>query len=125
MRKAVTMALCMAALGIGSIHAMPPQEKPPQAKKPVARIPYAHRIDHWQPLDTQRVMVSVDTHTRYLLTLKSVCPGLIYARSVGVTMSNNTIWAGFDAITTDSTVCEITRIDRLSDATPGESAAGS
>ncbi len=79
----------------------------------VPSIPSANRISDWKPLDTRRVLVSLDSSERYLLTLRNVCPGLNYARSVGVTMSNNTIWAGFDAITTDSTVCEIERIDQL------------
>ena len=97
--------------------AMPPQHSVLEARdNPVASIPFADRISTWQPVDTRHVLVAVNSQDRYLLTLREVCPGLNYARSVGVTMSNNTIWAGFDAITTDAMQCEIKRIDRLVDA---------
>ena len=90
-----------------------PEVSPETEGNSVPSIPSANRISAWKPLDTRRVLVSLDSSERYLLTLRTACPGLNYARSVGVTMSNNTIWAGFDAITTDSTVCEIARIDQL------------
>lgn len=106
----------MATLGITAL-AMPPAHLAmPASENPVPSIPFAHRISTWQPLDTSHVLVSVDSQDRYLLTLREICPGLNYARNVGVTMSNNTIWAGFDAVTTDSMHCDIKRIDRLTDA---------
>ncbi len=106
--------------------AIPPEHPPFEAwDNPVASIPYAHRISTWQPLDTSHVLVSVDSRNRYLITLRAMCPGLNYARDVGVTMSNNTIWAGFDAITTGTIQCEIERIDRLAEPRLGESAPGS
>ena len=106
--------------------AMPPEHPSFESwDNPVASIPYAHRISTWQPLDTSRVLISVDSDNRYLLTLRAMCPGLNYARNIGVTMSNNTIWAGFDAITTGAVQCEIERIDRLTLPRLGESAPGS
>ena len=117
MKRAIGLGIC--ALGLSAIGlAMAPKPQqflPAITDDPVASIPYAHRINTWQPLDTRHVLVSVDSQDRYLLTLREICPGLNYARSVGVTMSNNTIWAGFDAITTDSMQCEIKRIDRVED----------
>ena len=85
----------------------------PTGGSPVTNIPAANKISDWQPLDQRHVLVSLGSTQRYLLTLRDTCPGLTLARNVGVTMSNNTIWAGFDAITTDAMHCEIKQIERL------------
>jgi hypothetical protein len=125
-KKAWGMGVCAIALSALTL-AMPPQRAPatlPAMDDPVASIPSAHRISNWRPLDGRHVMVHVGAQDRYLLTLREACPGLNYAHNVGVTMSNNTIWAGFDAITTDSMRCPIKRIDRLVDAKSEGSAPG-
>ena len=80
---------------------------------PVSSIPAANRIEGWARVDDTRVVLKVSPRTRYLLTLRQGCIGLGFARNVSVTMSNNTIYAGFDAITADGEQCEIRTINPL------------
>ena len=80
---------------------------------PVSSIPAANRIEGWARVDDTRVVLEVSPKTRYLLTLRQGCIGLGFARNVSVTMSNNTIYAGFDAITADGEQCEIRTINPL------------
>jgi len=80
----------------------------------VRSIPDAHQISDWTPLDNQRVIVNVNAADTYLLTLKQQCYGLGWAQNISVTMSNNTIWAGFDAIKADGRQCPIDSISRVS-----------
>ena len=80
--------------------------------EPVQSIPQADRITDWTTVDGQRVMVN-NAQNSYLLTLKHQCHGLAWAQNVTVSMSNNTIWAGFDAIQADGLQCPIDRIWRL------------
>ena len=98
-----------------SLLALPALALPPTSPgEPVRSIPDADRIRDWSPLDNQRVVVSVDTRDTYLLTLKHQCHALSWAKNVTVTMSNNTIWAGFDAIKADGLQCPIERIAKVS-----------
>jgi hypothetical protein len=78
---------------------------------PVRSIESADRISGWEQLDEQHVVLQLNAEDHYLITLKSRCLGLNWAQNVGVTMSNNTIWAGFDAITADGNQCEIELIN--------------
>jgi hypothetical protein len=91
---------------------------PPAAAQgePVASIPHADKIRDWSPLDNQRVIVNVNATDTYLLTLKQQCYGLRWAQNVTVSMSNNTIWAGFDAIRADGLQCPIDKISKVSPA---------
>ncbi|NIP14702.1 MAG: hypothetical protein GWM88_08235 [Pseudomonadales bacterium] len=82
-------------------------------KAPVSSIPAADRIEGWARVDDTRVVLELAPRTRYLLTLRQECFGLGFARNVSVTMSNNTIYAGFDAINADGEQCEIRTINPL------------
>lgn len=76
---------------------------------PVSSIPTADTVEDFKPLDDEHVMLSTrDKH--YVLTLNRECFGLRWARHVGVTASDNTIWAGFDALTADGQACNIRTI---------------
>ena len=79
----------------------------------VLSITSANRISDWERIDAQHVVLSLSPDERYLLTLKRRCGGLSWAQHIGVTMSNNTIWAEFDAVTTDGLQCPIERINRV------------
>ncbi|MCZ6619899.1 MAG: DUF6491 family protein [Gammaproteobacteria bacterium] len=79
----------------------------------VLSITSANRISDWEHIDAQHVVLSMSPDERYLLTLKRQCGGLSWAQHIGVTMSNNTIWAKFDAVTTDGLQCPIERINRV------------
>ncbi|MEQ8859451.1 MAG: DUF6491 family protein [Pseudomonadales bacterium] len=90
-----------------------------RAGQPVTSIPTADSVRAFEPLDEAHVMLSAGDD-RYLLTLNRECFGLRWARHVGVTASDNTIWAGFDALTADGEACPIREIHRLDDAADAE-----
>jgi hypothetical protein len=99
----------MATLATGMAFAMPPEI----SGESVRSIPDADGISDWAPLDNQRVLVNLDEKNSYLLTLKHQCHGLAWAQNISVSMSNNTIWAGFDAIEADGRACPIDSIERI------------
>ena len=105
-RAAAMLSLTMLA---GTALAMPPEV----AGESVTSIPHANGIRGWSQLDNQRVLVNVDEKSSYILTLKHQCHGLAWAQNVTVTMSNNTIWAGFDAIEADGRACPIHTIHKV------------
>ena len=76
----------------------------------VKRIPFANQIDGWQTIDTRRLVVNISPKKNYLLTLRRDCYGLKFARHIGVSTSNNTIYAGFDVVTVDGRHCPIDQI---------------
>lgn len=90
-------------------------------------IPAADQISGWRHIDDQHVVVDVAAQGSYLLTLADQCLGLSWAPAVAVTMSNNTIWAGFDAVTANGMQCAIRSIDRIQQdgVRSGESEPGS
>jgi hypothetical protein len=94
--------------------ALPPAEPDPMALvesgTPVSSIPIANGVRDFLPLDGEHVMLSTSGEKRYVLTLNRECVGLRWARHVGVTASDNTIWAGFDALTADGEACPIREI---------------
>lgn len=101
-----------------SAAALPPAGQDPAALvstgQPVSSIPTADTVQNFTPLDDAHVMLSTRTD-HYLLTLNRDCFGLRWARHVGVTASDNTIWAGFDALTADGEACPIREIHRVRD----------
>ncbi len=101
--------LCSALLGTGPALAMPPELKGER----VQHIEASNGISGWSHIDNQRVLVNVDEKSTFLLTLKHQCHGLAWAQNVSVSMSNNTIWAGFDAIQADGLACPIDRIEKI------------
>ena len=80
---------------------------------PVRSIEGADAISGWSQIDNQRVLLSLNEKNTYLLTLKHQCHGLAWAQNVTVTMSNNTIWAGFDEIQADGLACPIHTIQKI------------
>ena len=90
-----------------------PQTLTEHLLEPVRSIEFADQINDWEQLDDQHVVLRSSSQNQYLITLRSRCLGLNWARNVGVTMSNNTIWAGFDALTVDGNQCEIEMINPL------------
>lgn len=92
-----------------SSSALPPE----RAGESVRSIPDVQHISDWSTIDNQRVVVSINATDSYLLTLKQQCHGLGWAQNITVTMSNNTIWAGFDEIKADGLQCPIDQISRM------------
>jgi hypothetical protein len=109
-RRQITSAVLGCVLSSTAL-ALPPASHDSQL---VRSIPDAHEISDWTPLDNWRVIVNVNAADTYLLTLKQQCYGLGWAQNISVTMSNNTIWAGFDAIKADGRQCPIDSISRVS-----------
>ena len=107
--RKLTAAVVTLTVLAGSALAMGPEDD----GEPVTSIPHADGIRGWSQLDNQRVLVSVDEQSNYILTLKHQCHGLAWAQNVTVTMSNNTIWAGFDAIEADGRACPIHSIHKV------------
>ena len=99
--------------------ALPPATPDPaellRSGEPVTSIPMADALQHFEPLDNAHVMLSTGGEKHYVLTLSRECFGLRWARHVGVTASDNTIWAGFDALTADGEACSIREIHVLED----------
>lgn len=104
----------LAVFLVPSALALPPVQPDSAARQllgePVTNIPTADEVRDFELLDAAHVMLSKDEEQRYLLTLDRECFGLRWARHVGVTTSDNTIWAGFDALTADGEACSILEI---------------
>lgn len=104
----------VAALMGPSAAALPPVQPDPAALQvlgePVPSIPTADEVRDFELLDEGHVLLSTGEEKRYLITLEPDCLGLRFARHVGVTTSDNTIWAGFDSLTADGEACSIREI---------------
>jgi len=109
MIKQNTLAAMIALLASSAAMAIPPGFE----GESVQNIEAADGISDWEHIDNQRVLVNVDEKSTYLLTLKHQCHGLAWAQNVTVSMTNNTIWAGFDEIQADGLTCPIHRIEKL------------
>ncbi len=83
---------------------------------PVKKIPFADRISDWRAVDKRHLVVSTSPRTSYLLTLRRDCHTLNFASRLGVSSSNNTVYAGFDYVTSDGQRCAIQRINELTKA---------
>jgi len=79
----------------------------------VDSIKNIERISDWQTLDTQHLTLRVNNAQSYLLTLQDPCEYLRGARIVGVSMTNQEIWADYDYIAADGRECRIDSITRL------------
>lgn len=120
-RNGLALAILLAFLSL-PVAALPPSS--PDAAvlartgEPVTSIPTASDVNGFEPLDDEHVMLtSGDKH--YLLTLNRECYGLRWAKHVGVTASDDTIWAGFDALTADGQSCPIRAIHLVRDPEAG------
>jgi hypothetical protein len=115
--RAVGVLGCTLVLGSGAALALPPQAPDAAellgAAERVSSIPGARGTLDFHPLDNAHVMLSAPGDRRYVLTLNRDCVGLRWARHVGVTVSGDTIWAGFDALTADGEACQIREIHLL------------
>ena len=80
---------------------------------PVNKIPFADRISDWQAVDKRHLVVSTSPSRSYLLTLRRECHTLSFANRLGVSSSNNTVYAGFDYVTSDGQRCAIQRINEI------------
>ncbi len=84
-----------------------------QAGAEVSSIKNIESISDWQTLDTKHLILKINNAQRYLLTLDDPCMHLRGARLVGVSMTNQEIWADFDHVAADGWECRIDTITRL------------
>ena len=70
-------------------------------------------LTDWHTLDTRNLTLRVNHAEHYLLTLQEHCTYLRGAKLVGVSMTNQEIWADFDHVAADGYECRIDRITRL------------
>lgn len=108
MNNKIALLLVTGLMSAGAM-AIPPE----LSGEAVRSIDAENGIAGWSTLDNQHVLLNLDAQDSYLLTLKHQCHGLAWAQNVTVTMSNNTIWAGFDAIQADGLACPIDSIEKI------------
>ena len=84
-----------------------------ESPTPVDHIAAADEIQGWTLVDNRHVVVQLGAQRHYMLTLSQDCYRLNWAQHVGVTSSDNTIYAGFDYVTADGWQCGIERIEQL------------
>ena len=79
----------------------------------VDRISVAEEIRSWQAVDAQHVLLNIGPHERYLVAFGQACHSLPFAGRIGVSSSNEFVYAGFDYITAGSQRCKIKSIVTL------------
>jgi len=104
----------MAVAATASVSYALPQLNGAILAKNMDRISFANRITSYQPLDAMHLVLVADEKMNYLLSLTDMCHELRFARQIGVTHSENTIYAGFDHILADGQECSINRIQAIS-----------
>ncbi len=80
----------------------------------VDKIDLTSGLNTWEALDEKHLVLSLGSKQNYLVTLTRSCHALPFATHLGVSASNNTIYAGFDYITADGERCAINTINVLS-----------
>ena len=94
-----------------------------QMGTPVASMPNASAIQDWSAEDSFHMLVQIAQASAsqvgashidvYRLTFTEACYNLRWASSVGLSGSQDQVWAGFDYLTADGQRCSIGAIDRL------------
>jgi len=70
-------------------------------------------LSDWHTIDNQRLTLRVNHSKEYLLTLRAPCHRLRGAELVGVSMTNQEIWADYDHVAADGYECRIDTITQL------------
>lgn len=79
----------------------------------VESIKGVETLSDWRTLDTQHLTLRVNHGKQYLLKLRDPCHRLRGAQLVGISMTNQEIWADFDHVAADGYECRIDTITRL------------
>ena len=85
----------------------------PQTGKEVRKISLSNPISSWEALDSQHLLLTVGAKRKYLVTLGNRCHALPFAARVGVSSSNEAVYAGFDYVTADNQRCMIKAINKV------------
>lgn len=78
-------------------------------------MPSASAIQDWVAEDNLNVLVEIAEEGVFRLTFTEACYNLRWANSIGLSGSQNKVWAGFDYLTADGQRCSIGTINRLVD----------
>ena len=109
--KILSMATLVAVIGLS---------QPSSAMGPVGsavdKINLLQGLSTWEALDERHLVLSLGSAQNYLVTLAHNCHTLPFASHLGVSASDNVVYAGFDYITADGQQCAINTINELSDA---------
>ncbi len=84
----------------------------------VDRIFVAEEIRSWQAVDAQHMLLNIGPHERYLVEFGQACHSLPFAERIGVSSSNDFVYAGFDYVTAGNQRCKIKSIVTLAESAP-------
>ena len=59
---------------------------------------YTFRIDGWQSIDNQSLILEADVNDYFLIILQRPAPSLPFSEAIGLTMTVNKLMSGFDEI---------------------------
>lgn len=110
------LAACAASVPSHAINPAPTAMHPDQVRlqdTEVESILGVETLSDWRTLDTQHLTLRVNHGTQYLLTLRDPCHQLRGAQLVGISMTNQEIWADFDHVAVDGYECKIDTITQL------------
>lgn len=79
----------------------------------MASMPGASAIQDWAAEDNLNLLVEIAEEGVFRLTFTEACYHLRWANNVGLSGSQNKVWAGFDYLTVDGQRCSIGTINRL------------
>ena len=82
----------------------------------VPKITFADRIDGWSVLDNQTIVLRKSQAHNYVVQLRAPCHNLKYAYNVGVSSSNNVVYAKFDYVSAGNFRCSIDSIKKVTKA---------
>ena len=57
-----------------------------------------YKIDSWQPIDSQSLIIQTDVNDYYLVILQQPAPDLPYTETIGATVTVNEVKPGYDVI---------------------------
>ena len=110
------LGLCSLLL-LSSLYSLQDLNAMPEVGVAVEKVSLHKGMNTWHALDERRLVLSQSSADSFLLTLSKRCTALPAAHRLGVSASNNTVYAGFDYITADGERCAIHTINRLSPET--------
>ncbi|HKZ74972.1 MAG TPA: DUF6491 family protein [Steroidobacteraceae bacterium] len=80
------------------------------AGQPVDGFTYLGRIDGWQPLGRDSLLVRTGVNEAYLLKVAQPCSELQFANSIGLTATGHQVSSRFDSVLVRGQRCMITEI---------------
>jgi hypothetical protein len=116
----VVPLLAAAALVLGACSSVPPRERmagnlaeyQAAAGESVNSF-WFPRLQSWEPLGEEYVLIRTGPRDMYLLTLEKPCNELPWASSIGLSSSTNRVHSKFDAVLVGDQRCRILQIQSV------------